>query len=59
MTAVVLAHPENDRLADRLGALLDLDVSSVVVHRFPDGGRGEFHNTRTRRVGYRSRRVPT
>lgn len=37
MTAVVLALPENDRLANRLGAFLGLDVSSVVVHRFPDG----------------------
>jgi ribose-phosphate pyrophosphokinase len=37
MTAVVLALPENERLANRLGAFLDLDVGSVVVHRFPDG----------------------
>jgi ribose-phosphate pyrophosphokinase len=37
MSAVVLALPENDRLANRIGAHLDLDVSSVVVHRFPDG----------------------
>lgn len=37
MTAVVLALPENDRLANRIGAFLDLDVSDVVVHRFPDG----------------------
>lgn len=37
MTAVVLALPENDRLTNRIGAFLDLDVSSVVVHRFPDG----------------------
>ena len=37
MTAVVLALPENDRLANRLGASLDLAVSPVVVHRFPDG----------------------
>ena len=37
MTAVVLALPENDRLANRIGAVLDLDVSDVVVHRFPDG----------------------
>lgn len=37
MTAIVLALPENDRLANRIGALLDLDVSDVVVHRFPDG----------------------
>jgi ribose-phosphate pyrophosphokinase len=37
MTAVVLALPGNDRLANRIGAFLDLDVSDVVVHRFPDG----------------------
>lgn len=37
MTAIVLALPENDRLANRIGAILDLDVSDVVVHRFPDG----------------------
>jgi ribose-phosphate pyrophosphokinase len=37
MSAVVLALPENDRLANRIGAHLDLDVSSVVAHRFPDG----------------------
>ena len=37
MTAIVLALPENDRLANRIGAFLGLDVSDVVVHRFPDG----------------------
>jgi ribose-phosphate pyrophosphokinase len=37
MTGVVLALPGNDRLANRIGAFLDLDVSDVVVHRFPDG----------------------
>jgi len=37
MTALVLALPENDRLANRIGAFLSLDVSEVVVHRFPDG----------------------
>lgn len=37
MTAIVLALPENERLANRIGAFLDLDVSDVVVHRFPDG----------------------
>jgi len=37
MTAVVLALPENDRLANRIGAFLDLVVRDVVVHRFPDG----------------------
>ncbi len=37
MSAVVLVLPENERIANRIGAYLDLDVSSVVVHRFPDG----------------------
>lgn len=37
MTAVLLALPENDRLGNRIGASLSLDVSSVAVHRFPDG----------------------
>src|SRR4026208_633327 len=37
MTAVVLALTGNDRLANRIGAFLGLDVSDVVVHRFPDG----------------------
>ncbi|MGZ8398908.1 MAG: ribose-phosphate pyrophosphokinase [Gemmatimonadales bacterium] len=37
MTAIILALPGNDRLANRIGAFLDLDVSDVVVHRFPDG----------------------
>jgi len=37
MSAVVLSLPENDHIANRIGAFLDLDVSSVAVHRFPDG----------------------
>lgn len=37
MRTVILSLPGNDWLANRIGASLDLDVSSVVVHRFPDG----------------------
>lgn len=37
MNAVILSLPGNDRIANRIGASLGLDVSSVVVHRFPDG----------------------
>lgn len=37
MPGVIMSLPGNDQLANRLGASLDLDVSSVVVHRFPDG----------------------
>lgn len=37
MNAVVLSLPGNDRIANRIGAWLRLDVSSVAVHRFPDG----------------------
>ncbi len=37
MKAVVLSLPGNDRIANRIGAALGLDVSSVTVHRFPDG----------------------
>jgi ribose-phosphate pyrophosphokinase len=37
MTAAVLALPENEHLANRIGAFLELDVGSVDVHRFPDG----------------------
>jgi ribose-phosphate pyrophosphokinase len=37
MNAVVLSLPGNDRIANRIGACLGLDVSSVAVHRFPDG----------------------
>ena len=37
MTPVVLGLPGNDHLANRIGAFLGLDVSSVTVHRFPDG----------------------
>jgi ribose-phosphate pyrophosphokinase len=37
MKAVVLSLPGNDPIANRIGAALDLDVSSVTVHRFPDG----------------------
>ena len=37
MKHVVLALPGNDHLANRIGAFLGLDVSSVTVHRFPDG----------------------
>lgn len=37
MNAVVLSLPGNDRIANRIGASLGLDVSSVGVHRFPDG----------------------
>ena len=37
MNHVVLALPGNDHLANRIGAFLGLDVSSVTVHRFPDG----------------------
>lgn len=37
MTAVVLGFPENERLANCLGAFLELDVGSLGIHRFPDG----------------------
>ena len=37
MKHVVLALPGNDHLANRIGAFLNQDVSSVTVHRFPDG----------------------
>lgn len=37
MTAIVLGLPQNERLANRLGALLELNAGSVHVHRFPDG----------------------
>ena len=37
MNAVILSLPGNDHIANRIGASLDLDVSSVVVHQFPDG----------------------
>lgn len=37
MTGVILSLPGNDRIANRIGAGLGFDVSSVAVHRFPDG----------------------
>ena len=37
MKSLVLCLPGNDRIANRIGASLDLDVRTVSVHRFPDG----------------------
>ena len=37
MSPVVVPLPGNDHIANRIGALMSLDVSSVSVHRFPDG----------------------
>jgi ribose-phosphate pyrophosphokinase len=37
MSPVVVPLPGNDHIAKRIGALMSLDVSSVSVHRFPDG----------------------
>jgi len=37
VTGVILSLPGNDRIANRIGAALGLDVSTVAVHRFPDG----------------------
>lgn len=37
MNAVILALPGNEGLAGKIGALQNLDVGSVYVHRFPDG----------------------
>ena len=37
MRAVVYAFSQSERIANRIGAHLGIDVSSVALHRFPDG----------------------
>jgi ribose-phosphate pyrophosphokinase len=46
MSAVVLALPGKDHIANRIGAFLSLDVVPVSVHRFPDGeARIQLHRS--------------